>query len=54
VTFSPADTATLTVPLRPQNGLCRVVFTVSPTAVPGKGDQRVLGAHFLAFRYSGP
>ncbi len=54
VTFSPADTATLTVPLRPQNGVCRVVFTVSPTAVPGKGDQRVLGAHFLAFRYSGP
>ncbi len=54
VTFGPADTATLTVPLRPQANVCRVVFTVSPTAVPGKGDARVLGAHFLAFRYSAP
>jgi glycosyltransferase involved in cell wall biosynthesis len=54
VTFSPAETATLTAPLRPQNGVCRVVFTVSPTAVPGKGDPRVLGVHFLAFRYSAP
>jgi hypothetical protein len=54
VTFAPADTATLTVPLRPHGRVCRVVFTVSPTAVPGKGDSRVLGAHFLAFRYSAP
>jgi glycosyltransferase involved in cell wall biosynthesis len=48
------DQATLTVPLRPANGVCRVVFTVSPTAVPGPGDQRVLGVHFLEFRYTGP
>jgi glycosyltransferase involved in cell wall biosynthesis len=54
VTFNPADTATLTVPLRPQGGVCRVVFSVSPTSVPGKGDSRVLGAHFLAFRYASP
>jgi hypothetical protein len=54
VTFDPADTASLTVPLRPQSGVCRVVFTVSPTAVPGKGDSRVLGVHFLAFRYTAP
>jgi glycosyltransferase involved in cell wall biosynthesis len=54
VTFSPAGTATLTVPLRPQNGVCRAVFTVTPTAVPGKGDSRVLGVHFLAFRYAAP
>jgi len=54
VTFDPADSATLTVPLRPRGGICRVVFTVSPTAVPGKGDSRVLGAHFLAFRYAAP
>jgi hypothetical protein len=54
VTFGPGGTTTLTVPLRPQGGVCSVVFTVSPTAVPGKGDPRVLGAHFLAFRYAGP
>jgi hypothetical protein len=54
VTFDPADSAMLTVPLRPRGGICRVVFTVSPTAVPGKGDSRVLGAHFLAFRYAAP
>jgi glycosyltransferase involved in cell wall biosynthesis len=55
VTFEPADTATLTVPLRPRGGVCRVTFTVTPTAIPsrvvGSADMRVLGAHFLAFRY---
>jgi glycosyltransferase involved in cell wall biosynthesis len=54
VTFSPSDPASLTVPLRPRNGVCRAVFTVSPTAIPGKGDSRVLGVHFLAFRYRAP
>src|SRR5262245_66014260 len=54
VTFDPADTASLTVPLRPRNGTCRVMFTVTPTAVPGGNDQRELGAHFLNFRYSAP
>jgi hypothetical protein len=59
VTFDPAETASLTVPLRPQQGVCQVVFTVTPTAVPalgrsGSGDLRTLGAHFLAFRYTAP
>ena len=48
------DDATLTVPLQPRNGICRAVFTVTPTAVPGPADPRVLGVHFLAFRYSAP
>jgi len=54
VTFSSNDDATLTVPLQPRNGVCRAVFTVSPTAVPGPADPRVLGVHFLAFRYAAP
>jgi hypothetical protein len=54
VTFGSNDDATLTVPLRPRNGVCRAVFTVTPTAVPGPSDLRVLGVHFLAFRYSAP
>jgi hypothetical protein len=37
------------VPLRPRDGTCRIVYTVSPTAVPGNGDDRVLGAHFDGF-----
>jgi hypothetical protein len=42
------------VPLRPIDGVCRVVFDVSPTAVPSEidgtnADDRVLGAHFYAF-----
>jgi hypothetical protein len=46
---------TLRVPLRPgADGVCRVTFAVSPTAVPARvdprsDDHRVLGAHFLAF-----
>jgi hypothetical protein len=31
-----------------------VSFTVTPTAVPGRGDTRVLGAHLVGFRYSPP
>ena len=54
VRFLPSQTATLTVTLRARNGVCRAVFTVSPTAVPGSGDARVLGAHFLGFRYTAP
>jgi hypothetical protein len=35
------------------------VFSVTPTAVPalaqkGNSDLRVLGAHFLGFRYTAP
>jgi glycosyltransferase involved in cell wall biosynthesis len=54
VTFSSNDDATLTVPLRPRNGVCRAVFTVTPTAVPRPADPRVLGVHFLQFRYASP
>ena len=54
MTFGPSDDATLTVPLEPRNGICRTVFAVTPTAVPGPADPRVLGVHFLAFRYSAP
>jgi hypothetical protein len=54
VTFSSNDDAALTVPLRPRDGVCRAIFTVTPTAVPGPADPRRLGVHFLAFRYSAP
>ena len=55
VTLVGDKQATLTVPLRPaRGGVCRATFTVSPTAVPGPQDPRVLGVHFLAFRYAGP
>ena len=43
----PGKQATLAVPLRS----CRAVFTVSPTRVPGNGDPRPLGIHFLGFKY---
>jgi hypothetical protein len=52
-----AKPATLEVPLaRGRGGVCRVRFSVTPTAVPariqpGSTDTRVLGVHFLAFRY---
>jgi hypothetical protein len=56
VRFEPDKTATLTTPVRPSGGVCRVDFTVSPTAVPeevidGSDDDRVLGAHFNGFEY---
>ncbi len=59
VTFRQDETARLTVPLRPQNGVCRVVFTVRRTAIPAvvlprNTDGRTLGAHFTAFRYTAP
>jgi hypothetical protein len=52
--------AALVVPLAPEPGEneCRVVFTVSPTAVPSEvtggenPDDRVLGAHFNRFRFT--
>jgi Dolichyl-phosphate-mannose-protein mannosyltransferase len=51
--------AALSVPLAPPTGAdeCRVVFTVTPTAIPSQvtagesDDDRVLGAHFDGFRY---
>ena len=44
---TPGKQTTLTVPLQG----CRAVFTVSPTRVPGHGDPRPLGIHFLGFEY---
>jgi hypothetical protein len=60
MTFDPASTAQLTVPLRRRvDGTCRVVFRVSPTAVParvvpGSRDTRVLGVHFTSLRLDTP
>jgi len=59
VTFDPGDVGRLTVPLRPRAGVCRVTFTVSPTAVPavaepGSADARELGARFAEFEYRAP
>ena len=59
VTFAPEDVGRLTVPLQPRDGVCRVTFTVSPTAVPalvqpGSVDTRVLGARFIEFAYRAP
>jgi hypothetical protein len=58
VRFRPDDRATVSVPVEPaaQGGTCRVVFRVSPTAVPadvvpGSTDERELGVHFDAFSY---
>jgi hypothetical protein len=51
---------TITVPLRRgPDGKCNVAFTISPTAVParvlpGSTDTRVLGTHFMRFRYQAP
>jgi len=52
--FSPSDVARLVVPLVPAAGVCRVEFAVSPTKVPGDGDERELGVRFLAFEYEAP
>jgi hypothetical protein len=40
-------TTTMTVPLRH----CAARFTVTPTRIPGRGDERRLGVHFLTFEY---
>jgi hypothetical protein len=57
-TFDPVGVGHLTVPLRPRDGVCRVTFTVTPTAVPaiveGTGDGRRLGARFVEFAYRAP
>jgi glycosyltransferase involved in cell wall biosynthesis len=59
VTFAPGGVGRLTAPLVPREGVCRVTFTVSPTAIPalvhpGSGDGRRLGARFVQFAYRGP
>jgi hypothetical protein len=58
VTFSPGEVGRVTVPLRPRGDVCRVTFTVSPTAIPavanGAADGRRLGARFAEFEYRAP
>jgi len=58
VTFEPGDVGRLTVPLRPEGDVCRVTFTVTPTAIPavvnGAADGRRLGARFAEFEYRAP
>ena len=57
--FGPLGPARLSVPVEPEPGTteCRVVYTVSPTAVPEEvtggenPDDRELGAHFNRFVY---
>ena len=59
VSFPPDERAVLSVAVAPLPGTtdCRVVYTVSPTAVPeevtagGNPDPRELGAHFNRFVY---
>jgi hypothetical protein len=59
VRLRPEGRAVLSVPLSPPAGSsdCRVIYTVTPTAVPAKvtagsnPDPRVLGAHFNRFVY---
>jgi len=59
VRLQPDGHAVLSVPIEPVPGTtdCRVVYTVSPTAVPaevtlgGNPDPRELGAHFNRFVY---
>lgn len=50
----PLGQRQLVVPLDSIGGVCRVRFSVSPTKVPGNGDDRELGVHFRAFEYQAP
>jgi hypothetical protein len=50
--IDPAGSASLAVALHPVDSVCTVHFDVARTAVPGHGDRRALGAHFLAFDYA--
>jgi hypothetical protein len=50
--IAPAGTAELVVPLHPVSSICTVQFVVARTAVPGRGDTRALGAHFVRFDYT--
>ena len=43
----PTATTQLVVPLHSRSGTCSVEFDVARTLVPGHGDTRALGAHFL-------
>ncbi len=58
VSVGPRETRTVSVPLRPRRGLCRVRFAVARTLVPQvvtggvNPDPRKLGIHFNRFTYS--
>ncbi len=52
IRVEPAEATRMTVPLASENGVCTARFTVSPTKVPGNGDDRELGVHFRAFEYA--
>ena len=54
VRLQPSESVRLSVPLTSLDGVCTARFTVSPTAVPGNGDDRELGVHFRAFEYRAP
>lgn len=51
VRVPPVGTVDLTVPVEPRDGTCRVLYRVAQVRVPGGGDPRELGAHFLNFDY---
>lgn len=53
-TVTPGKTVTFAVPLVSSHGTCSARFDVSPTKVPGAGDTRRLGIHFLSFEYRPP
>jgi glycosyltransferase involved in cell wall biosynthesis len=54
------DHLPLTIPLAPRDGVCRVVFRVSPTRIPANipqlklNDPRRLGLHFDRIQYAPP
>jgi hypothetical protein len=60
VRLPPAGQVALAIPVAPAPGEteCRIVFTVTPTAIPSEvtggesDDDRILGAHFNRFRYT--
>jgi 4-amino-4-deoxy-L-arabinose transferase-like glycosyltransferase len=51
VEVPPDGDAELSVAAVPEDGTCRVTFRVARTKVPGGGDDRELGAHFMTFGY---
>ena len=53
IRLRPHETGDFEVRLVPDNGVCTVRFTVSPTKSP-PGDDRELGTHFRAFEYEAP
>jgi len=54
IRLRPNESARMLVPLTSIDGVCTARFTVTPTAVPGGGDDRELGVHFRTFEYRAP